>query len=637
MRGTWELALPGPDGEKLTLTLHGPTDRPKGKIARGQQQADLQQAAYDGLRLWVTFPGKPLGLDGTFRIAGPVMPAADGWQWQATLVGPDEQPSQQLARRTAPYDPVLDRDTDSKEENPQEEDEKEEDPNEAANQDTDAKPTDPTEPGANEKKNGAPAEPHRALFEPNYPLGAFGRSEPPPQPPVVALVHATLWTAGPQGIVEKGSLLIRDGKIAAVGPNLDIPPDALVLDLAGKHVTPGIIDCHSHIATDGGINESAQAVTAEVRIGDFVDAEDINIYRHLAGGVTTVNVLHGSANPIGGQCQPLKLRWGALPEEMKFAAAPPCIKFALGENVKQSNWGDHHTSRYPQTRMGVPELVRDRFAAALEYRDTWRRWQEDPSGPPPRRDLELDALVEILEGKRLIHCHAYRQDEMLALMRVCEEFQVRIATFQHVLEGYKIADALRRHGAMASAFSDWWAYKFEVYDAIPFNGALMHRAGVVVSFNSDSRELARRLNTEAAKAVKYGGIEPHEALKFVTLNAARQMRIDSQTGSLEPGKDADLVVWSHPPLSTLARCEQTWIDGRRWFDLEEDARLRQRDRQMRQQLIRRILESNEAMIALGDEDPDEKSFWPREDLFCHHGHEHHDHHQQHQHQQEQQQ
>lgn len=469
-------------------------------------------------------------------------------------------------------------------------------------------------------------------FPVNYPLGAFGRSQHPEQPAVVLFRNATVWTCGaPPQVMDGASVLVESGRIVAVGPDLPIPAHAVIIDCTGKHLTPGIIDCHSHMATDGGINESSQAITAEVRIADFIDADDIAIYWQLAGGVTAANVLHGSANPIGGQNQVIKLRWGALPEEMKFDSAPAGIKFALGENVKQSNWGEQYTRRYPQSRMGVEQIIRDAFGAARDYRRTWEQWQKDRSGIPPRRDLELDALDEVLRGQRWVHCHSYRQDEILALLRTADDFGVRIGSLQHILEGYKVADAMAAHGATGSAFSDWWAYKFEVIDAIPYAGALMHQAGVVVSFNSDDRELARHLNQEAAKAVKYGGVPPREALQFVTLNPAKQLRIDHQVGSLEPGKDADLVVWSGPPLSNFSRCEQTWIDGRRYFDRNEDLQARQQADMMRATLIQKILTSGTKMRAPGESDLSEEELWPREDLFCHHGHDdEHEHHHAHQ-------
>ncbi|MCI0674531.1 MAG: amidohydrolase family protein, partial [Phycisphaerales bacterium] len=309
-----------------------------------------------------------------------------------------------------------------------------------------------------------------------------------------------------------------------------------------------------------------------------------------AGGLTACNQLHGSANPIGGQNSVVKLKWGAArgAEDFPVADALPGIKFALGENVKRS------TGRYPNTRMGVETFIRDAFTAARDYRGEWERYNELPSNGrqgtmPPRRDLELDALVEILTNKRLVHCHSYRQDEILMLIRVADMFGFTIGTFQHVLEGYKVAEAIAKHGAGGSSFSDWWAYKIEVMDAIPYNGALMHKVGVLVSFNSDSDELARRMNTEAAKAVRYGGLAPHEALKFVTINPAKQLRIDHRTGSLEKGKDADFVIWSGDPLSTYTRCEQTWIEGALYFDLEADRRLRDDIERERQRIVQKIL------------------------------------------------
>jgi N-acetylglucosamine-6-phosphate deacetylase len=454
----------------------------------------------------------------------------------------------------------------------------------------------------------------------NYPLGAFGRESAPEQPQAVLFQNATVWTCGEAGVLENASVLIGGGKILAVGRELEIPRGAVVIDAQGRHIAPGIIDCHSHMATDGGINEATQAITSEVRIGDFIDATDINIYRQLAGGVTSANILHGSANPIGGQNQVIKLRWGALPEQMKFAQAPAGIKFALGENVKQSNWGSEFTTRYPQSRMGVEQIIRDAFQRAKQYRQDQEAWQKDHRGTPPRTDLELEAIAEILEGKRWIHCHSYRQDEILALLRALEDFHIQIGTLQHILEGYKVADAMARHGAMGSSFSDWWAYKFEVFDAIPYNGALMHRASIIVSFNSDDAELARHLNQEAAKAVKYGGVPPEEALKFVTLNPARQLRVDEHVGSLEVGKDADLVMWNGPPLSNFSRPEQTWVDGRKYFDRAEDLEAREQADKMRAELIQKVLRSGESMR---DADkPDDESqvlyrlHWPRKDIYC---------------------
>ncbi|MFN3192202.1 MAG: amidohydrolase family protein [Aureliella sp.] len=456
----------------------------------------------------------------------------------------------------------------------------------------------------------------------NYPLGAFGRTSQPDQIEAILFQGATIWTSGPEGILKEADLLIEKGKVSAVGENLVAPDGATVVDVSGKHISPGIIDCHSHMATDGGVNESGQAVTAEVRIADFIDPNDINIYRQLAGGVTTSNILHGSANPIGGQNQVIKLRWGGLDEDLKMKRAPSGIKFALGENVKQSNRGNEYRTRYPQTRMGVEQIMRDRFEAAKLYRQQWSEWSSSPRGLPPRRDYELEAIAEILEGERWVHCHSYRQDEILACMRVLEDYGVTIGTFQHILEGYKVADAMAKHGAMGSSFSDWWAYKFEVFDAIPHNGAIMHNAGVVVSFNSDDRELARHLNHEAAKAVKYGGVSEAEALKFVTLNPAKQLRIDQYTGSLEVGKDADFVVWSRSPLSTMSACLETWVDGKKYFDRKQDLEDQKYFEEMRLALIQEVIDTGAKTGSRTDEDP--SMWWARHDEFCHHfdGHDH---------------
>ncbi len=428
----------------------------------------------------------------------------------------------------------------------------------------------------------------------SMPLGAYGTTEGPFSPDSVLITDATVWTCGPEGILEEADLLVMGGKIIEVGQNLTATKGTHVIDGTGLHVTPGLVDPHSHTAIRGGVNEGTQAVTSEVRIGDSVDCEDINIYRQLAGGVTTAQLLHGSANPIGGQSALVKWRWGTSSQQMKIKDAPKMIKFALGENVKQSNWGNEATGRYPQTRMGVEQLIRDSFHAAREYRDAWRAWQnaDRSTMTPPRRDLELEALVEILEGERVIHCHSYRQDEILMLMRVAEDFGFTIGTFQHILEGYKVAPEMARHGAAGSTFSDWWAYKFEVYDAIPYNGALMRRAGVNVSFNSDSDELARRLNLEAAKAVKYGDVPPEEALKFVTLHPAYQLRLDNRIGSLEAGKDGDFVIWSGDPMSGYTLCLQTWIEGQRFFDRAIDQQMQMAAKNRREELISILLETS---------------------------------------------
>lgn len=386
---------------------------------------------------------------------------------------------------------------------------------------------------------------------------------PVTNPPAVWIRNATIWTSGPRGILTNAHLLVRNGRVEAVG-TVALTETVLQIDGGGLHITPGILDCHSHSMILGGVNEPTLPSTAMVRVADVVNSETENIHQQLAGGTTIANLLHGSANPIGGQNCVIKLRDGAPPEELKLAGAPEGIKFALGENVKQSGWGEKYTTRFPQTRMGVGTFFNNRFTAGRQYLEAVKRGSNE-DGSPVRRDLELEAIGEIINGSRLIHCHSYRQDEILAFLRTMESFGVRVATLQHILEGYKVADEIARHGAGASSFADWWAYKYEVIDAIPYAGSLMRDRGVNVSFNSDSSDHARRLNFEAAKAVKYGGTPEAEALKFVTINPAKQLGIDARVGSLEPGKDADFAIWSGNPLDSSSVCLQTWIDGKLYF------------------------------------------------------------------------
>ena len=424
-----------------------------------------------------------------------------------------------------------------------------------------------------------------------FPEGSYGLDSKVLAPAAVLINNATIWTSGPLGILKGYDILFENGKIKQIARDIVIPRgNALVINGNGKHVTPGLIDAHSHMAGES-INEGFQNVTAEVRMRDVIDPNDVAIYRALAGGLTTINLLHGSANPIGGQNVIMKLRWGAFSNDLIMKRAPEGIKFALGENVKRKR----SYGRYPETRMGVEQVIRNAFSAASDYKRSWKTYNRDVklqrSTIPPRKDLELEALVEIMEGKRLLHAHSYRQDEILMLTRIAEDYGFTIATFQHVLEGYKVAERLAEHGAGASTFSDWWAYKYEVVDAIPHNGTLMSNAGVNVSFNSDSDELARRMNLEAAKAVKYGGLSEEEALKMVTINPAIQLQIDKYVGSLEVGKDADFSIWSDHPLSTYSICEETWLDGKQYFSLPQDKYFRQRDVKLRNELIQKILDA----------------------------------------------
>lgn len=413
-----------------------------------------------------------------------------------------------------------------------------------------------------------------------HPFLAYGWEERPTAKTFL-IKNATVWTNEAEGIITKTDVLVKNGKIAAIGVDLK-EKNAIVIDGTGKHLTPGIIDEHSHIAMSRGTNEGSQVSSAEVRVGDIINAQDINIYRQLSGGVTTSQILHGSANPIGGQSSLIKLRWGFTAEEMKFEGTDPFIKFALGENVKQSNWGDKNIIRFPQTRMGVEQVYDDYFTRAREYEKLKN------SGKPYRKDLDLEAILEVLNSERFITCHSYRQSEINMLMKMAEKHGFRINTFTHVLEGYKVADKMKQHGAAGSTFSDWWAYKYEVYEAIPYNGAIMHEQGVNVAFNSDDAEMGRRLNQEAAKAVRFGGVSEEEALKFVTLNPAKMLHIDDQVGSIKVGKDADIVLWSDHPLSIYARAEITLIDGIKFFDRAEDIQRRAAIKAERTRLINKM-------------------------------------------------
>ncbi|RVU47588.1 amidohydrolase family protein [Rubrivivax rivuli] len=539
VRGTWAV-----DGSGETLTITGTRAAPR--LQRDGAPCDLAQRGTD----WVLrLPcGRPGATGPAAEGAAPpsqVVAALRGDRWAGTLQVGDGPLQAWSARRAAPAAPA---------------------------------------PAASAAVALAAAD---AAVKPppaTWPAGAVSRALPE-QPAAVLLRNATVWTVGAAGTLPRADVLVRAGKIAAVGPNLAAPAGATVIDATGRHITPGMIDAHSHVAIARGINEFSHSVTAEVRVADILDATDMTIYRQLAGGTTAANVLHGSANTIGGQNEVIKMRWGGDAAALVFQGAQPGIKFALGENVKRSNFGPG--SRYPATRMGVEQVLRDSFAAAEEYAAEWKAFRAAKPGTrtEPRRDLQLDTLVELLERKRAIHVHSYRADEILMFARFAKEKNLEVAAFQHVLEGYKVADEMAAIGAGGSTFSDWWAYKMEVLDAIPHNAALMARAGVVTTLNSDNNELGRRLNTEAAKAIKHGGLSPQEALALVTLNAAKQLGVAARTGSLEVGKDADLVVWNGPPMATTSRVEQTWVDGRRYFDLEADRRQREADAAERARLV----------------------------------------------------
>jgi imidazolonepropionase-like amidohydrolase len=540
IRGTWSFNAPGKIDSAM-VEISGSTDKPSAQLQYGTKKVKIGSLAVAQKLVNFSVAGDSIGMPGVIRFSGTIS--------EKSMSGIVEYPDGSSGKWSSAFRTEF-----------------------------------------VEKPDSVKASvPDCATNELLFPDGAFGRREIPKQQDLL-IKNATIWTSGPQGILENSDMLISKGKITKIGKGLTAPSGVSIIDAAGKHVTAGLIDAHSHTAITGGVNESGQAITAEVRIADVINPDDVNIYRQLAGGITAINQLHGSANPIGGQNSVIKLRWGMTAEEMKFDGAIPGIKFALGENPKQSNWGDRNTTRYPQTRMGVEQIIRDEFIAAREYEQLMKA---KPSAAviPPRRDLELETIVEIINGKRLVHSHCYRQDEILMLLRVSDDFGFTIGTLQHVLEGYKVADEIAKRSVGASLFSDWWAYKYEVVDAIPYAGKLMHDAGVLVTYNSDSNEMARRMNLEAAKAVKYGGVSKTDALNFVTLNAAKQLRIDKRVGSLEPGKDADFVIWSGDPLSAYSRCEQTWIDGRRFFELQEDAAMNADINAKKAELIQKALKS----------------------------------------------
>ncbi len=418
-----------------------------------------------------------------------------------------------------------------------------------------------------------------------FPFSAFGWKSIPQQKDFL-IKNATVWTNEKEGILKRTDVLIQKGKIVNIGKNLRAGGSEII-NGEGKHLTAGIIDEHSHIAISGGVNECTHSITSEVRIGDVIDYEDVNIYRQLAGGVTTSHLLHGSCNPIGGQTALIKLRWGLNSEQLKFGSNDPFIKFALGENVKRS--GGNTLERYPDTRMGVEALYMDAFQRARQYVEARKTKPEET-----RIDLKLEALGQILEKKRFITCHSYVQSEINMLMKVAEHFNFTVNTFTHILEGYKLADIMKKHGAGAAGFSDWWAYKFEVYEAIPYNGAILHEQGVVTAYNSDDAEMARRLNQEAAKAVMYGNVPEEEALKFVTLNPAKLLHIDNRVGSIRIGKDADLVLWNDHPLSILATSDMTFVDGVKYWDKNEDLAKRAYIREERQRIIQKMIRAKNA-------------------------------------------
>ncbi|MCX6132661.1 MAG: amidohydrolase family protein [Ignavibacteriales bacterium] len=547
VRGIWDFTSDRANG---TLTLRGDIEKPTGSLNARAKDVRFATVSVSGGRLAVTFAADSIGIPGIVLMSG----TGNDKEMFGVIETPDGSSFGWHATRTSP--------------------------------------------ARVEPDTAKPKKVDMATASLMFPPTEYGRPKLPEQPANILIKNATIWTQGPQGKLVNADMLVTKGKIAQVGLNIAVPKDAVVIDATGKHLSPGVIDAHSHTAINGGVNEGGQAITPETRVEDVINPDDIWIYRQLAGGTTMALVVHGSANPIGGQSSILKWRWGASAEELPLAGAPLGVKFALGENVKQSSMTPQRgvAARYPQTRMGVEELIRDRFNAALDYERSWKEWERNKLMVPPRKDLELDCLLEIVKGKREIHAHAYRQDEMLMLIRVAEEYGIHVASFEHGLEGYKIADVIAKHGAGVSTFSDWWAYKIEAWDAIPGNGPLLHNQGVLVAYKSDNDQLASRLNWEAAKAVKYG-LSEEEAFKFVTINPAKHLKVDKWVGSLEVGKDADFVLWSGNPLSVYSRCEQTWVDGKKYFDIQEDKQMQEQIVKERAALIQKVLATKKPQAA----------------------------------------
>jgi imidazolonepropionase-like amidohydrolase len=550
-RGTWTIASQDPGTFKTaTIRLEGPLNRIRGTIeAAGRRPvtlASVRVTAETG-RLEATFNGEPFGLEGAVLLAGSVR-GEDFFGWMSLPNGTD---ANYTGTRTEPFEGAA---------------------------------------------RGAVAVKVPQLDLPFIrPAMEFGRSAPPPQPAAVVVRNATVWTSGPQGRLENADLLVQGGKVVRVGQKLAAPAGALEIDATGKHVTPGLIDPHTHAGVSA-VNESGFAIVPEVQMGDVITHNNIWFYRQLAGGLTTTMIKHGSANPIGGENVFVKTRWGSLPDEYKIQGAPRTVKFALGENPKRS------PTRYPNTRMGVQEIIRDHFLAARDYEKEWKRWEATKTGIPPRRDLRMEAILDILDKKLLVSSHGYRGDEFLALIRLAEEFGFKVQTLQHGVEAYKIADELKRAGVAAVVWSDWGAFKLEAYDATSYNAKLLLEAGVVTSLHSDDNEISTRMNWEAGKLLR-SGVSEIDALKTVTINAAKAVAIDGRIGSLEPGKDADFVIWNGNPLSQFTKAEQTWVDGRRYFSLEEDKALREEIAKQRAQLIQAVLAAAPADAPAGGAAP----------------------------------
>ena len=530
LRGRWQAELDGIG--QIEIEISGTETRLRGKLKKDDKSADLHRVRTDNQRVTIGFRGDSIGVDGIVRLSAAVaekelfgigeMPDGEFFNWKATRLSDHEESRNEESRRPALMSEL------------------------------------------------------RML----YPSMEYGFEALPEMPDNVVVRNATIWTQGPLGRLENADMLVRHGRIVEVGRGLDVPRGAVIIDATGKHVTPGLVDPHLHSSIRGGVNEVGNNMTPETRIIDVIEPDNIWVYRLLAGGMTTANLLHGSANPVGGQDAVVKMRWGALPGELLLEGAKPGLKLALGENVVRN------TNQYPNTRMGAEQIIRDAFQAAKDYVAKQERWERERTGIPPRKDLQLEAMAEVLRGERIIHAHAYRQDEMQMLMRLADDMGFRIATFEHTVEGYKIADILRDHGAGAIIWTDWSSFKVEAADGILYNARILLGQEVLTALHSDNTQLSTRMNWEAGKMLATG-IDEITAMDLITINPAKMIGVDEMVGSLEPGKHADFVIWSGHPLSGFTHAEQTWVDGRRYFDREQDMLMREEVRRERAALIQK--------------------------------------------------
>ncbi len=528
-RGKW--ALKSDELDNPVINISGTESRLRGVIEKDNRKIILNTVKFDNHRVSIVFQGDSLGHNGIIRLSASFS--------ENELYGIGEMPDGRFFNWKASRSDGF------------------------------------TEPAKESKQSLAKSE-----LKMLYPSMEYGLEEKPQMPENILIKNATIWTQGPLGKIENADMLVSKGKIAEVGKNLQARRNAVVIDATGKHVTPGLIDPHLHSNIRGGVNEVGNNMTPETRVSDVLESDNIWIYRLLAGGLTTGNLLHGSANPVGGQDAVVKMRWGSLPDEMLLQGASPGLKLALGENVVRN------PDQYPNTRMGAEQIIRDAFQAAKDYIREWEKWEDGNRAVPPRKDLQMEALVEVLNGKRIIHAHAYRQDEMLMLIRLAEELGFKIASFEHTLEGYKVADKLREHGAAAIVWTDWSSFKVEAADGILGNAKTLLERGVLTSLHSDDTQLATRMNWEAGKLLATG-VEEIEAMNLITINPARIIGADHMIGSLEPGKHADFVIWSGYPMSGFTHAEQTWIEGRKYFDRVEDLENRKKVQAERALLIQK--------------------------------------------------